>query len=108
MSLFGRGKDEPDKPSSAAPAERPRPSPPAGATARPTAPGTTSRPTAPAAGARTGGNDVTHVGRSVVLKGDLSGDEDLTITLEARADPYSYSPRRILATGSTAVVRVCS
>jgi len=47
----------------------------------------------------------------LVIRGENApdnGDEDLTITLEARADPYSYSPRRILATGSTAVVRVCS
>ena len=85
MSLFGgRGKDE------ASDSERaPRvPDAPLGAAPTVPVPGIpdlpTQSPTRSSAAAPSGGHEVTHVGPSVVLKGDLSGDEDLTIEGEVK------------------------
>ncbi len=50
--------------------------------------------------ADTGGQEVTHVGRSVVVKGDLSGDEDLTI--EGRIEGRIHLPDHQLTIGASA------
>jgi cytoskeletal protein CcmA (bactofilin family) len=86
VSLFGRGKeergDDPPSPTAAKRlAESPTVAVPKISDAAPAKPRNAAPPRSAAS---TGGHDVTHVGRSVVLKGDLSGEEDLTIEGEVK------------------------
>lgn len=82
MSLFGKTeKDALGRPRSA----------PAGETARPPQPSgneTTQRSTGDAVPRARGGEDVANIGKSITIKGDLTGNEDLVIdgNIEGRID----------------------
>ena len=82
MSLFGKsGKDE---------LERPRSAPVGQSSGSPVAGGseTTRRGTEDAAPGVRGGKDVANIGKSITIKGDLTGNEDLVIdgNIEGRID----------------------
>ena len=82
MSLFGKsGKDELERPRSA-PRGQDSPSPLAGQN-KTTHPGTED-----AAPRARGGEDVANIGKSISIKGDLTGNEDLVIdgNIEGRID----------------------
>ena len=82
MSLFGKsGKDELERPRSA-PRGPDSHSPPTGESK------STDRGTADAAPAARGGKDLANIGKSITIKGDLTGNEDLVIdgNIEGRID----------------------
>ena len=83
MSLFGKsGKDELERPRSA-PLGQNSGSPVAGGSET-----TTRRGTEDAAPGVRGGGDVANIGKSITIKGDLTGNEDLVIdgNIEGRID----------------------
>lgn len=86
MSLFSRGKEErgQHEPPSPGAAKRLAESPTVAVPKLPDPDSSIPRNAAPKGAANPGGHGVTHVGRSVVLKGELSGDEDLTIEGEVK------------------------
>ena len=82
MSLFGKtGKEE---------LERPRPAPGGQDSRSPLAGGseTTQRDTGDAAPRARGGENLANIGKSITIKGDLTGNEDLVIdgNIEGRID----------------------
>ena len=82
MSLFGKsGQDELERPRSA-PRGQDADSPLAGGNE------TTHRGTADAAPSARGGEDLANIGKSITIKGDLTGNEDLVIdgNIEGRID----------------------
>ena len=82
MSLFGKSdKDELERPRSA-PRGQDSQEPPAGGNE------TTRRGGEDAAGRARGGEDVANIGKSITIKGDLTGNEDLVIdgNIDGRID----------------------